>query len=188
MDREAEHAIALLEQAVAQIAALIRARPRVRDALVAARRPDLRSLATRVAGACGFRVFLADTSVEAAATALGRNFDLILAEADEHIAAAARSIRALPEPNGAAALIALGASANGRDELADAGVDGVVTPPVTAEKLVQLMVLLVAPAPSSVGAAELQPVQHDDRDDECGDGQNRRIEEQVQGRPQKARI
>lgn len=175
MCNETDLALRALEEAVARVGRVVRARPRVRDALVAATQPALAGLAIRVAGACGFRVFLVESGAEAAATAGGRAFDLILLQADADTAFSARRIRALPAPLGAGPIIAIGANADvaWREDAAEAGIDGFA--PANAARLMEVMVLLIGPLAPEVrggliGPAELDPVEDDDGDYESANG------------------
>ena len=153
-----------------------RTRPRRRDALIALNSPGLAAMAVRVAAAFGFCAVLAESAGRAPAHASVQAFDLILLEANAETALWVRCIRALPGASGAAPIVALGASCakQWREDAADAGVDGFVSQPVTSSRLIEMIALLLGAqghpdAPSSVGTAELNPIEHDDGDDENGD-------------------
>jgi CheY-like chemotaxis protein len=148
-DSEGEAALIALQQAVAQVAGALRNRPRVRDALVALSDPPRRALAARVLSAFGFRLYLAGSNAEAAATAACRGFELIVLEAEAGTPLWTSRIRALPAPMGAAAIIALGADqgSDWRADAADSGIDGFALAPVTPGRLAELVVMLAgAPA------------------------------------------
>ncbi len=134
------------------------ARPSRRDALVAIPSPALAAMATRVASAFGFRVFLAGSSAEAAASVGGRAFDLILLEAAAETGFWVRRIRALPGGLSAAPIIALGACHGDlwREDAAEAGLDGFVSEPVTLSGLISLTALLMG-APAEANGEPIEP-------------------------------
>lgn len=133
-------------------------RPSRRDALVAIPSYALAAMATRVASAFGFRVFLAGSAAEAAASASGRGFDLILLEADAETSFWVRRIRALPGHLSAAPIMALGACRSDlwREDAIDAGLDGFVSEPVTLAGLISLTALLMG-APANADGAPIEP-------------------------------
>jgi DNA-binding response OmpR family regulator len=144
MADEGERALDELLEAVAIIAAIVGTRPRSRDALIALRDPNLCTLTTRIAAAFGFRTFLAESGAEAAATATGRAFDLIMIEASWDAPLWARRIRALPLGLNVAPIIALGACPGPlwRADAAEAGIDALVATPLAPARLVDVIALL----------------------------------------------
>ena len=136
-----------LQDAVARVSAAVRAKT-ARDVLIGLPDPKERNAALRVAAAFGFRIFQVNDSAEAAASAAGRRFDLIVISAAE-APLWARRIRAVPETGAAPAIVALGAgnAPAWREEAAEAGIDGIITLPVTTARLVEIIMLLMgAPA------------------------------------------
>lgn len=139
---EDEQAVQGLRDAVERVAAALRAKPR-RDALIAATPTDQRAAAMRAAQVLGFKIFEVYGGAEAVASAAGRRFDLIFLSAED-AALCARRIRALPT-GFAPTIIALGAPSDAawRDEASEAGIDAIVPEPVTADRLTQLLVVLL---------------------------------------------
>lgn len=150
-----EPAVQDLRDAVERVAAVLRAKTR-RDALIAATPTEQRAAATRAAQVLGFKIFEVYGGAEAAASVAGRRFDLILLSAEDapHWA---RRIRALPT-GCAPTIIALGAPADSawREDASEAGIDAMAPDPVTADRLTQLLVVLL-------GGAVVAPGEPDER-------------------------
>jgi CheY-like chemotaxis protein len=116
-------------------------------------------------GALTCRAESAADLAEAAALAGRRRYHLIIADLDlprEEGWNAARRLRALPAPFGAAPIIAIAprAGASALAAVAAAGMDGLIGKPFAPSELERALALL---APPSIEAAELDQIEHEDR-------------------------
>ncbi|MGE0595820.1 MAG: hypothetical protein AB7P07_05620 [Hyphomonadaceae bacterium] len=183
---EDERALTALTDAVAAVSERLRAKPKPRAALIAIPDAAGRSLMRRALAAFGFRLHEAGDNAEAAASAAGRTFDLIVLSAGPETAHWARRVRALPGLRGAGALLAAGRWDNPdwREEAADAGVDAFADPSAPGA-LIETMALLLGgfAADGSIGAAELDPIEQDNSGQEGQDSEHRGVEENVHRRP-----